>query len=54
MSNNYFTVITTEDKVYFTARGNTEEKSVDKAIALLYRHQADPKVVSMRTYDNIR
>lgn len=51
MSNNYFTVITTTDKTYFTGRGNTEEKSLSQAIALYNKHQNDSEILSLRTYD---
>ena len=53
MSNNYFTVITTTDKTYFTGKGNTEEKSLSQAIALYNKHSNDSEILSMRTYDSL-
>ena len=51
MSNNYFTVITTTNKLYFTGRGSTEKKSIDKAIELFIQNPQDKQILSMRTYD---
>jgi len=54
MTNNYFTVITTTDnKLYFTGRGNTEKKSIDKAIELFINNPQDNQILSMRTYDSL-
>lgn len=53
MSNNYFTVITTNNKLYFTGRGNTEKKSIDKAIELFINNPQDNQILSMRTYDSL-
>jgi hypothetical protein len=53
MSNNYFTVITTTNKLYFTGRGNTEKKSIDKAVELFIKNPQDNQILSMRTYDSL-
>ena len=53
MTNNYFTVITTNNKLYFTGRGNTEKKSIDKAVELFIKNSQDNQILSMRTYDSL-